>query len=79
MLHAAKAPSNLWMEAFLTAISHSQYHSSFRSCWEKSPYELLTEHCSTHLLVWGCSAFCHVPTELRHKHDPKAVAGRFIG
>ena len=79
MLQASKLPLNLWAEAANTAcVIRNVSPASGQS---KTPYELFwgTKPDVSQLRIFGCPAYVHVPKDLRHKLEPVAIKGIFVG
>ena len=68
-----------WAEAVTTA--NYLRNRSPVSGLDKTPYELFTgiKPDVSHLRVFGCVAYAHVPKQLRRKLEPTAVRGVFLG
>lgn len=78
-MHAMKVPLELWGEA----ASYSVYVQNrvISSTGQSTPFELWhgTKPDVSHLRVFGCLAFAHVPEEKRKKLDCKATEGMMVG
>lgn len=79
MLMDARMPSRYWAEATSTAV-YLQNHLPSRVV-ETTPYELWwgRKPNVSHLKVFGCKAFVHVPKEKRSKLQDKAKEMTFVG
>lgn len=79
MLAAADLPPSLWAEAISTA--NYVRNRSPTAGSTATPHERLfgTKPDLSHLRVFGCRAYAHVPTSLRTKLQPTAESGRMIG
>ena len=79
MLTAADLPPSYWAEAIATA-NHVRNRSPTAGS-TTTPYERLhgTPPDLSHLRVFGCRAYAHVPSALRTKLEPTAKPGRLIG
>ena len=81
MLHLAGLPQTYWGEAALTA---AYLHNRTELCAlppGQTPYEMLYGQCPnlSHLRVWGCCAFAHIPLEMQAKLGPKSWEVLFMG
>ena len=81
MLHFAGLSQTYWGEAALTAAYLHNRTESWALPSGKTPYEML--HGSrlnvSHLHVWGCCSFTHIPLELQGKLGPKSREVLFMG
>uniref|UniRef100_A0A1Y1L7N3 Integrase catalytic domain-containing protein n=1 Tax=Photinus pyralis TaxID=7054 RepID=A0A1Y1L7N3_PHOPY len=79
MLIEAGLPHYFWAEAVNTAV-YLLNRSPCKSV-EKTPEEMWTGRVPTlsHLHIFGCKAFGHVPTEKRKKLDHRSTPSIFIG
>lgn len=78
-LSHARLPKAFWGYSYLAA-NHARNLSPV-SGKSKTPSELL-HGCKpdvSHLRVFGCVAYAHVPQELRGKADPRSRRGIFVG
>lgn len=79
LLSDSGLPKKWWAEAAFTG----NYLGNFFPQWgeELSPHEALfgVRPDVSHLRVFGCKAWVHVPWEVRRKLDPRAVPGTFVG
>eukprot|EP00951_Prasinocladus_malaysianus_P011625 scaffold86084_cov14-Prasinocladus_malaysianus.AAC.1 len=79
MLHTANLPAAYWACGM-----HAAVHIRNR-IWSEGangiPYELLygSPPDLSHLRVFGCKAYVHIPRELRRKMDDRAWLGVFVG
>ena len=81
MLHLAGLLQTYWGEAaFTAAYLHNRTESRVLPPGQM-PYEMLHGQCPnlSHLWVWGCRAFAHVPLELQDKLGPKSREVLFMG
>lgn len=84
MLSHAGLSNSYWAEAIATAvyIKNRTSTSAFKAKKQKmTPYEKWygKRPNISHLRVFGCSAFAHIPDEYRRKLDQKAEKLRFVG
>ena len=72
MLAAKHLPNEYWGEAITTAV-YIMNHCPTKSVKNKAPQEAWTgmNHSVSHLKVFCCVAYAHVPDELRRKLDKK--------
>ena len=79
MMIAGGLPPSLWAEAIATA--NYLRNRSPTAGSDATPHERLhgTKPNLSHLRVFGCRAYAHVPTALRSKLEPTAEPGRMIG
>ena len=79
MLQGAGLPKQYWERAYKTAnyLQNRIVHTGYK----ETPLELMTGKVPdlTHLRVFGCKGFVHVPKELRRKLDAKALEGVHVG
>jgi IS30 family transposase len=75
-----KVPNFLWEEVVCT-INYIQNQSPTRVVKLKTLEEVFTgvKPNLSHLRIFGCVAYCHIPTEKRNKLEPKTIATLFIG
>lgn len=73
MLADAKLPQKFWAEALATAV-YLRNRSPTKAVADMTPYEAWTGEKPTvsHLRVFGCDAYAHIPKDERKKLDPKA-------
>ena len=79
MLIESSLPLNTWAEAVNTA--NYLRNRSPVSGQDKTPFELFfnIKPDVSHLRVFGCVAYAHVPKQLRRKLQPTALRGIFVG
>ena len=81
MIAHADLPTNYWAEAVATAayLRNRATTSSLKE--DKTPYEKWYERKPdvSHLRVFGCVAYAHIPDSERRKLDKKAEKMRFVG
>ena len=72
MLAAKHFPNEYWGEAVATAV-YIMNRCPIKSVKNKVPQEAWTcmNHSVSHLKVFGCVSYAHVPDELRSKLDKK--------
>ena len=80
MLHDAELPYSFWAEAVATAVI-LRNRSPTVSVENETPYESFNGRKPdvSHLKVFGCDAYMHIPKEDRKKWDPKSKKCIFIG
>lgn len=80
MIHSKGLQTRLWAEAVATAAQIMNLVPN-RKETEKTPHELWygKKPDVSHLRVFGCPAYAHVPREKRRKMDPKARKGILVG
>ncbi|CAB0002804.1 unnamed protein product, partial [Nesidiocoris tenuis] len=80
MLADAKLGKEFWAEAIVTAC-YLINRSPSRALGERTPYEVWhgEKPDLSHLRVFGCSAWAHIPKQRRKKLDPKSERLIFIG
>ena len=80
MLAAKHLPSEYWGEEVANAV-YIMNHFPTKSVKNKVPQEAWTgmNHSVSHLKVFGCVAYAHVPDELRRKLDKKGHKCIFVG
>jgi hypothetical protein len=80
MIHDQDLPLHLWVEAARTTVyvQNRLSHSALRF---KTPEEMFTGKKSeiSHLKIFGCPVFVHIPKEKRTKLDPSGNKGIFVG
>lgn len=81
MLHTKQLKLNLWGEATQTAAYQLNRTASRTRSHNLTPYELWTGHIPSvsHLRIFGCVAYAHIPKVNRQKLDPKSVKTFFVG
>jgi hypothetical protein len=75
MVHAAGLSDGFWECAVLAAV-HIYNRSPTRTLSWRTPFELwnLGEILDvSHLHIFGCKGYMHIPKDKRHKLDPKAI------
>ncbi|KMS94207.1 hypothetical protein BVRB_023730, partial [Beta vulgaris subsp. vulgaris] len=79
LTHAA-LPIKYWQFAIAAAV-HVTNRLPTNANNRRSPYELWTGKLPdiSHLRVFGCRAYAHVPDQKRRKFDPKAASCIFLG
>ena len=79
MLSEADLPEDLWGEAVVTA-NYLRIRSPTAGK-RTTPFELFfgIKPDVSHLKVFGCRAYIHIPKQLRRKLDSKAQRGVFVG
>jgi len=80
MLDDARLSKKCWAFAVSVAVDLKN-RTPIRSVVGKTPYEAWDgrKPISTHLRVFGCLAFVHVPKEKRQKLDYKGTTGILVG
>ena len=80
MMAAKHLPNEYWCEAVATAI-YIMNRCPTKSMKNKIPQEawIGMNHSVSHLNVFGCVAYAHVPDELRKKLDKKGQKCIFVG
>ena len=80
MLLAKQLPTRLWAEAVNTAVYVLNRTPSSRSK-PVTPYEIWTGNKPdlSHVRIFGCDAYVHVPKQLRKKWDAKSEKLIFVG
>ena len=80
MLSNVKLPHTFWAEALSTA-DYLQNRSPTKAVCGKTPYEAWTGGKPTvsHLCVFGCKAYVHIPKDERGKLDCKAKCCVLVG
>lgn len=70
---------NLWAEALVT-VNYARNRTPV-SAHGKTPWEMFTGQKPTvsHMRVFGCTAYIHVPKDKRNKLDPVSAKGVFLG
>ena len=79
MLLEAELPIELWGEAIVTA-NYVRNRSPIAGC-TKTPFEVFygKKPDVSHLRVFGCTAYAHVPKTTRQKLDARSEKGTFVG
>ena len=80
LLLASLVPPNFWCDAAQTAVYLLNRHPSF-VLGKTTPYEALFGHAPSysHLRVFGCLCFVHLPPTERTKLSPQAAKCIFLG
>jgi hypothetical protein len=80
MIHDQELLMHLWAEAARTA-AYVQNKSPHYVLGNKTPEEMFTEEKTevSHLRIFGCPVFVHVPKDKRSKLDPSGNKGIFVG
>jgi transposase InsO family protein len=80
MIHDQDLPMCLWEEATMATVyvQNQLYHSALGL---KTPEEMFTGKKPevSHLKIFGCPMFIHIPKEKRNKLDPSGKKGIFVG
>jgi hypothetical protein len=81
MIAQARLPKMYWTEAISTAVYVRNRMPTTAIKGNTTPYERWYERKPnvSHLRVFGCMAFAHVPDSKRQKLDKKAERLRFVG
>ena len=80
MIHDQDLPMCLWVEAARTAI-YVQNRVSHNALEFNTPKEVLfgKKPEVSHLKIFGCHVFIHIPEDKRTKLDPSGKQGLFVG
>ena len=80
MLHDQDLPMHLWVEASRTAVN-VQNRTPHRVLENKTPEEFFSDKKPevSHLIIFGCPIYIHIPKEKRTKLDPSGKKGIFVG
>ena len=80
MLHDQDLPKNLWAEAARTTV-YVQNHTPHKVLENKTPEEVFSSMKPeiSHLKIFGCTVYIHIPKEKRTKLDPSGKKGIFLG
>ena len=80
MLHDQDIPMHLLVEAARTAV-YVQNHNPHRVLENKTPEEVFSGKKLefSHLRIFGCPVYIHIPKEKRTKLDPSRKNGIFVG
>ena len=80
MLHDQHLPMHLWAEASRIAV-YVQNHTPHRVLENKNPKEVFSSKKPevSHLRIFGCPVYIHIPKEKRTKLDPSGKKGIFVG
>ena len=81
MLSHSNLPNKFWAEAVATAAYLRNRSTTSANEEQFTPFEKWYGHKPniSHLKVFGCAAYCHVPAIERRKLDKKAQRMCFIG
>ena len=80
MIHDQDLPMHLWEEATRTTL-YVQNRLSHSALGFKTPKEMFSRKKPevSHLKIFGCPVFVHIPKERRTKLDPSGKKGIFVG
>ena len=80
MLHDQDLPMHLWEKVARKSV-YVQNHTPHRLLENKTPEEVLygKKPEVSHLKIFGCPVYIHIPKEKRTKLDPSAKKGIFVG
>jgi hypothetical protein len=80
MIHDQDLPMCLWAEAAMAAI-YVQNKLSHSALGFKTPEEMFTikKPEVSHLKIFGCPVFIHIPKEKRNELEPSRKKGIFVG
>jgi len=80
MLSGAHLDYSYWGEAVMTAV-YLRNRCPSKALNRVTPFEAWTSEkpSLTHLRVFGCNAYAHIPHQRRTKLDPKAIKCVFVG
>jgi hypothetical protein len=80
MIHDQDLPMCLWAEAAMEIV-YVQNRLSHSAHGLKTPEEMFTGKKTevSHLKIFGCPLFIHIPKEKRNKMDPSGKKGIFVG
>jgi hypothetical protein len=80
MIHDQDLPMHLWAEATRTTV-YVQNRLSHSALGFKTPKEMFTRKKPevSHLKIFGCPVFVHIPKEKITKLDPSGKKGIFVG
>jgi hypothetical protein len=80
MIHDQDLPMCLWAEAAMTVV-YVQNRWSHNALGFKTPEEMFTRKKPevSHLKIFGCPVFIHIPKEKRNKLEPSGKKGIFVG
>jgi len=80
MIHCQDIPMHLWEEAARTAV-YLQDRLSHSALGFKTPEEMFSgkKPKVSHLKIFGCPVFVHIPKEKRTKLDLSGKKGIFVG
>lgn len=80
MIHDQNLPMYLWAKASKTVV-HVQNRSPHKILGSKTPEEVFTwkKPEVSHLRIFGCQVYIHVPNEKRTKLEPSGKKSAFVG
>ena len=80
MIHDQDLPMHLWAEVARTIV-YVQKKLSHSALGFKTPEEMYTGKKPevSHLKIFGCPVYVHIPKEKRTKLDPSRKKGIFVG
>ena len=80
MLHDQDLPTHLWAEASRTMV-YVHNHTPHRVLENKTPEEVFSRKKLevSHLNIFYCPVYIHIPKEKRTKLDPSEKKGIFVG
>ena len=80
MLHDQDLPMHLWVEAARTTMYVHNF-TPHRVLKNKTPEEVFSGKKPevTHLRIFGCPVYIHIPKEKTTKLDPSGKKGIFVG
>ena len=80
MLHDQYLPMHIWAKAAKTTV-YVQNHTPHRVLENKNPKEVFSGKRPevSHLRIFGCPVYIHIPREKRTKLDPSGKKGIFVG
>ena len=80
MIHDQDLPMYLWEEVAKTSV-YVQNIISHGTLGNKTPEEMFfrEKHGVSHLNIFGCPIYIHIPKEKRSKLDPSGKKGLFVG
>ena len=80
MIHDQDLPMCLWAEATMTVV-YVQNRLSHSALGFKTLEEMFTGKKPevSHLKIFGCPVFIHIPKEKRNKLEPSGKKGIFVG
>ena len=80
MIHDQDLPMYLWAEATRTTV-YVHNRISHSALGRKTPEEMFTGEKPevSHLKIFGCSVYIHIPKEKRSKLDPSGKKGLLVG
>ena len=80
MLHDQDIPMHLWVEAARTTV-YVQNRTPHIFLQNKTPKEVFSGKKPevSHLRIFGCPMYIHIPNDKRTKLDPSGKKGIFVG